>query len=189
MSEREFSGIIDMNLVILEKSGGILYGGKEIGEGALMCLSHQVELEEGYVLRSYFSMLTKYPIFQKLNAFFSSYLERVESSPEEGCEYPGIEHLELVKTVEMIGYPGKPKMEIYTTLKAVAGNETSEIDSIHLESLLDMPVKLGKLKHIVLGDRVDTFEFQTVFTLFEFIDGIAWELGFHGRPVQCQLRR
>jgi len=28
-----------------------------------------------------------------------------------------------------------------------------------------------------------------VYTLFEFIDGIAWELGFHGTPKQCEIRR
>ena len=52
-----------------------------------------------------------------------------------------------------------------------------------------MPVKLGKLKHMVLGDQVDIFEFETVFSLFEFIDGIAWELSFHGIPESCEIRR
>jgi hypothetical protein len=60
---------------------------------------------------------------------------------------------------------------------------------MQLASLLDLPFKLGKLKHIVFGDRVDIFEFETVYTLFEFIDGIAWQLGFHVTPEQCELRR
>ena len=60
---------------------------------------------------------------------------------------------------------------------------------MQLDSLLDLPLKLGKLKHIVFGDRVDIFEFDTVYTLFEFIDGIAWQLGFHAAPEQCELRR
>ena len=38
-------------------------------------------------------------------------------------------------------------------------------------------------------DRVDIFEFDTVYTLFELIDGIAWELSFHGTPKQCEIRR
>ena len=69
------------------------------------------------------------------------------------------------------------------------GGETFEIKSIQLPNLLDLPLKLGKLKHIVFGDRVDIFEFDTVFTLFEFIDGVAWELSFHGTPDQCAIRR
>ena len=178
-----------MNLVILSKDGAIVHNGHEIGEDPLLYLSYQVELEKGYVLRSYFGMLERYPVFQGLNAFFVSHLKRVHESPDKGCEYPGLEWLELGKTVEMIGYPGKPRMEIYTTLRGVEDANSGEIDSIQLESLLDVPVRLGKLKHVVLGDNMDIFEFQTVFTLFEFIDGIAWELGFHGTPVQCQIRR
>lgn len=184
-----FLCVTKMNLVTLAKDGAIVHDGKEVEEDPLICLSCQVELEEGYILRSYFGMVEKYPVFKGLNAFFVFYLERVHASPDKGCEYPGLECLEFGKTVEMIGYPGKPRMEIYTTLRGVNGSDTSEIDSIQLESLLDMPVRLGNLKHVVLGDKMDIFEFQTVFTLFEFIDGIAWELSFHGTPVQCQLRR
>ena len=50
-----------------------------------------------------------------------------------------------------------------------------------------MPLKLGMLKHIIFGDKVDVFEFDTVFSLFEFIDGIVWELSFHGTPKECAL--
>lgn len=178
-----------MNLVALAKDGTLVHGGKAVGDDALSYLSFQVELEKGYTLRSYFAMLEKYPIFQGLNAFFDSYLERVHASPSSGCEYPGLEGIELGKTVEMIGYPGKPRMEIYTTLTGVSGEESGDIDSIQLDHLIDVPVRLGKLKHVVLGDRMDVFEFQTVFTLFEFIDAIAWELSFHGTPAECQLRR
>ena len=89
----------------------------------------------------------------------------------------------------MIGYPGKPRLEIYHSLQGRSGSETEQLKSSSLEGLLDMPVKLGKLKHMVLGDQVDIFEFETVFSLFEFIDGIAWELSFHGTPEACEIRR
>ncbi|MGD8258472.1 MAG: hypothetical protein PVH56_12955, partial [Desulfobacterales bacterium] len=64
---------------------------------------------------------------------------------------------------------------------------TCELKSFHMQSLLDIPLKLGMLKHIVFGDKVDVFEFDTVFSLFEFIDGIIWELSFHGTPKECAL--
>jgi hypothetical protein len=99
-----------------------------------------------------------------------------------------LDYLEFGKTVEMIGVPDK-RLEIYNSLFGVHASETSEIKSMQLASLLDIPLKLGKLKHIVFGDRVDIFEFDTVYTLFEFIDGIAWQLGFHATPEQCELRR
>ncbi len=53
------------------------------------------------------------------------------------------------------------------------GQDFHEIKDFPLESLLDMPLRLGKLKHIVFGDKVDLFEFDTVFTLFELIDAIS----------------
>jgi hypothetical protein len=55
--------------------------------------------------------------------------------------------------------------------------------------LLDTKVRLGKLRHVIFGDQVDVFEFDTVFTFFELIEGIGWELGFHGTPRECQIRR
>ena len=50
-----------------------------------------------------------------------------------------------------------------------------------------MPLRLGKLRHVIFGDLVDSFEFDTFFNLFELIDGIAWDLSFHNRPRACQL--
>ena len=67
------------------------------------------------------------------------------------------------------------------------GTENLELKSFHLESILDMPLKLGVLKHIVFGDKVDVFEFDTVFNLFEYIGGIIWELSFQGAPKECAI--
>jgi len=88
----------------------------------------------------------------------------------------------------MIGAPDK-RLEIYNALSGIHASEASEIKSMQLDSLLDLPLRLGRLKHIVFGDRVDIFEFDTVYTLFELIDGIGWELSFHATPEQCELRR
>ncbi len=48
---------------------------------------------------------------------------------------------------------------------------------------------VGYLKHVIFGDKVDVFEFDTFYNFFEFIDGIAWELSFHGAPAKCEIRR
>ena len=108
--------------------------------------------------------------------------------PDKGCDAGLLDFLEFGKTVEMIGVPDK-RMEIYNSLSGVLASETAEIRSMQLAGLLDVPLKLGRLKHIVFGDRVDIFEFDTVYTLFEFIDGIAWQLSFHATPEHCKLRR
>jgi len=177
-----------MNAVTLKKDGALNLNGKTVATDAIDLLSCQIVLEDVYTLRSFFKMLNKYTLLAKLNAFFPSYMDQYHSCPEQGCDAGLLDYLEFGKTVEMIGVPDK-RLEIYHSLFGVQAGKTTEIKSMQLASLLDLPLKLGKLKHIVFGDRVDIFEFDTVYTLFEFIDGIAWQLGFHATPEQCELRR
>jgi hypothetical protein len=158
-----------MNTVTLKRDGSILSDGKTVETDPLVCLGYQVDLNEDYILRSFFRMLEKHSLLAKLNVFFPSYMEQYLACPDDNCKTENIDYLELRKTVEMIGFPGQPRLEIYNSFQGT--------------------VKLGRLKHIVFGDKVDIFEFDTVFTLFEFIEGIAWELSFHVAPTECALRR
>lgn len=178
-----------MNTVILMSDGTIVHNRKTVEVKPLIFLSYRAKLEEEYTLRSYFQMLEKYPLLADLNIFFPSYMERYRTSKESGCDDDSLDYLELGKTIEMIGFPGKPRMEIFNSFHGIHGGEMCEIKNFQIEDILDMQIRLGRLKHIVLGDKVDVFEFETVFSLFELIDGIAWELSFHGIPKQCELRR
>jgi hypothetical protein len=178
-----------MNTIRLQSDGAIIDDCKPVETDPLSYLSYKVELSEDFTLRSFFRMITRYPLLEKLNTFFPSYLEQCRACPESNCVGAGFDHLEFGKTVEMIGFPGEPRLEIYHSLRGVFGTAVDEIKSSRLERLLDLPLKLGKLKHVVFGDRMEDFEFDTVFTLFEFVDGIAWELSFHGTPDACDLRR
>ena len=177
-----------MNAILLKTDGLIVLDQKTVETELLKILSFQVELEKDYTLRSYFEMMETYNLFAEINVFFPACREQYLACPESGCCFDDVDYLEFGKTVEMIGFPNK-SLEIYNSLKGNCGHETIEVKSLHLTSLLDLPVKLGKLKHIVFGDRVDIFEFDTVYTLFEFIDGVAWELSFHGTPDHCEIRR
>ena len=177
-----------MNTIALKKDGSIQQNGKTVSSTALNLLSFQITLEEGYSLRSFFEMLDKYTLFSEVSAFLPMYTEQYHSCPKHGCNAGFLDYLEFGKTVEMIGVPDR-RLEIYNSLIGLQASEALEIRSLQLDSLLDLPLKLGKLKHIIFGDRVDIFEFDTVYTLFEFIDGIGWELSFHVTPEQCELRR
>jgi hypothetical protein len=178
-----------MNTVTLKNNGALFSDGKPVGDEPLMCLGMQVVLDDDVTLRSVFRMIEKYPLLARLNAFFPTYIEQYREVPADGCTCDDFAHVEFSKTVEMIGYPGEPRLEIYTALKGEGEGAPCEIRNYELEHLLDMPLRLGKLRHIVFGDKVDQFEFGTVFTLFEFIDGIVWELSFHGTLRACALRR
>lgn len=177
-----------MYAVSLKRDGTIHNGQGAVNSDVLKYLSYQIGLEEAYTLRSFFEMIDKYALLGKLSSFFPTYIEQYLNCPDQGCDSEAIDHLEFAKTVEMIGYPEK-RLEIYSSIHGIRKNDTVEIRSLQLNNLLDLPLKLGRLKHVVFGDRVDIFEFDTVFTLFEFIDGITWELSFHVTPEQCELRR
>ena len=177
-----------MESITLKKDGSIIRDGKTLNSVVLNLLSSQITLDEGFSLRSFFEMLGKYSLFSELSAFFPMYTEQYHDCPKQGCNAGFFDYLEFGKTVEMIGVPDK-RLEIYNSLVGLQDSETSEVRYMQLDSLLDVPLKLGKLKHIVFGDHVDIFEFDTVYTLFEFIDGIGWELSFHATPEQCELRR
>jgi len=175
-----------MNAVTLKINGAIDHNGASVKSDILSYLSSQIQLEAGYTLRSFFQMFDQYSLLVDLNKFFPECRQQYRQCPPEGCAAGSVDYLEFSKTVEMIGFPEK-RLEIYNSFSGVHENGVFEIRSLQLDSLLDMPVKLGRLKHVIFGDPVDIFEFDTVFTLFEFIDGIAWQLSFHVIPTQCAI--
>jgi hypothetical protein len=176
-----------MNTVRLEVDGSLFFEGQVIMDNILSHLGDRVALADGCTLRSYFRMLESHSTLARINRFLPAHLEQFRGCPQTGCTAAGYDHLLFAKTVEMIGFPGNPRLEIYTSLRGRSGGEELEIRSSRLNGMLDLPLQLGRLKHIVFGDRMDVFEYDTVFTLFEFVDGIAWELSFHGTPEACEL--
>lgn len=132
-------------------------------------------------------MLNRYPDLQRLSNFLPGLASK--EWPEQSFE-SGLERLEFSRVVEIIGAPEPPRLEVYHILRGcMAGNDDEEIRSWQVENLLDVPILLGNLRHIVFGDIVRTFRFETVCTLFDFIDGVIWQLAFHGAPQECALRR
>ena len=176
----------EMYVLALKTDGTIFHKQSAVDSDVLKYLSYQIRLDDPYTLRSFFKMVATYELLGRLNSYLPTCIEQYLNCPEQGCESGLFDHLEFAKTVEMIGFPEK-RLEIYSSVRGIHNGDSLEIRSLQLNSLLDMPLKLGKLKHVVFGDRVDIFEFDTVFTLFEFIDGITWELSFQFIPEQCEL--
>ena len=176
-----------MNTILLKADGSLEASRKTVAESPLKYLNAGIELESSYTLRSFFRMLKRYPELPDLNEFSANLVEQVDQSPSSGCTYPDIDCLEMGKTVEMIGFPGNPRLEIYATFQGRSGEALSEIRSIRVEHLLDLPVCLGRLRHVIFGDKMDLLEFETVYNLFEFMEAVIWELSFHGTPAQCNI--
>jgi hypothetical protein len=177
-----------MGPILLNTDGTIEGVAAQHPPALLASLARQVALAPGYTLRGFFRMLETYTDLVHLNAFFSDLLDQFRRGPQSGCRVDGIDGLVLEKTVEMVGFPGQPRLEIYRSLSGLRGDETVPIRDYPVDMLLDLPLGLGRLKHIIFGDQVDVFEFDTVYTFFEFVEGIGWELGFHGTPRECKIR-
>jgi hypothetical protein len=179
-----------MKTITLKKDGTIITENEGLRKiDPIEKLGDQVVLMEGYCLESFFKMLDAYPDLMRLSAFFPGVMQQYHKIAGETARNSAVMFLEFGKTVEMIGFPGNPRLEIYNSFRSPSKGDGEEIRSIDLSGLLNAPITLGRLHHIVFGDKVNVFEFETVYTFFEFIDGIAWELGFHTTPAECQIRR
>jgi hypothetical protein len=178
-----------LDRVILDREGGLSAEDGRAVADPLAVLGHALALGEGASLRSFFRMLDHYPLLTRISPFCPDLLGQYGQLPEAGCQHDACETLEFSKTIEMIGFPGDPKLEIYRSLTGRRKSDEARLDLklVPLGRLLDMPLTLGPLRHVIFGDNIDTFVFDTVYTLFEFVDGVAWQLGFQGAPEVCHI--
>ncbi|MCP3926300.1 MAG: hypothetical protein GY714_27375 [Desulfobacterales bacterium] len=175
-----------MDNILLKTDGRILSNGKEI-KAPIGCLSKYVELEKGYKLLSFFKMINVYKELIEISEVLESLIEIVDKT---GLTMKTeIESLLFYKTIEMKGFPGKSGIYIYNSLKGVTDKEIKDLKFFHLEMLLNCELKLGDLNHVVFGDKEDVLSFETFYTLFEIVEGIAWQLSFNFNPLQCSIRR
>jgi hypothetical protein len=178
-----------MNKVILKKSGELVSHREELMTDALAVLASRLRLEDGFTLRGLIRLLNRYPDLQRLSGFAPNLAAFPCTDSEEGAAM-GLDRLEFSRVVEIIGAPEPPRLEVYHILRGCMGeSDDEEIRGWQVENLLDIPLRLGELRHVVFGDNVHSFRFETVCTLFDFIDGVIWQLAFHGAPQECALRR
>jgi hypothetical protein len=176
-----------MTPIVLDPDGGLHHGQRHLEGSPLPFLGFQAALDQGCRLRSFFRMLERYPVLVQLNPFSPSYLTSFQGCPPSGCRFDEDVHLELLRKVDMSGFPGDPGMHIFMSLEGFGPGGSCDIRPFGLELLVDLPLVLGGLKHRVFGDTMDEFDFDTRFNLFELIDGICWQLSFHNLPEACRM--
>lgn len=184
-----------MNDIILTRDGELMQQNGSPAPDALTVLGARLELGEGVCLRSVLQLLARRPELQRLSEFGPGLAAQLAAWPAEGCLAPGLECLEFARVVEVIGHPLPARLEVYHVLRgrlAPGGDEGGadvEIKSWQVEQLLDVPLVLGPLRHVVFGDRMDTTPMRADCTLFDLLDGVVWQLAFHSTPRECALRR
>lgn len=178
-----------MEKIILTQKGFILKKGKPVDNNVFSFLSHIIKLEQGFTLSSFFAMVSQYPELIKLSQFLDTYLTMASASNGKFPKTREIDRLVFFKTISMKGFPGKPGIQIYNSLKGIKEDQTKALKFFQMESLLDHQLILGDLKHIIFGDGQDLFTYETFYSLFELIEGITWEMSFNFNPLQCSIRR
>jgi len=178
-----------MNQIYINQDGCITKDRKSVEGQCLHLLGDHVTLDTDVQLNSLFEMMNRYPDFKQLNQMSDSLSSIIQNAGETRFKTRDIDYLEFSKTIELKGFPGDPGVFIYHSLKGVKEGEVRELKFFHLENLLDHEFRLGKLKHVVFGDREDVLMFDTSYSLFELIDGICWELSFNFNPLECSIRR
>ena len=177
-----------MEKIILTDDGSILKRGRTFTGNPLSLLSSLVELAPGFTLAGFFNMVARHRVFLGMSELLVP-LAQMAAGGENPCPKTGeIDGLVFYKTVAMKGFPGTPGVDIYNSLKGVKADETVGLKFFQMESLLEHDFCLGALKHIIFGDPQDMFTYDTQYSLFELIEGVAWELSFNFNPLQCAIR-
>lgn len=180
-----------MERVTATASGVLVCGGQRAPDPVLSLLGRPLDLETGVTLASIAALFHTYPFLQDLSPFVPSFLKAFSQgdSPVQPAIPSAHTELELFRTVAMQGYPGTPRVHLFLTLKVRDGQGVQPLDLYPVESLRVMPLRLGKLRHTVFGDTLDTELFDTDYLLFDVLDSLMWELSFYLDKTQCGIRR
>ena len=140
-------------------------------------LRMRLELDGDVTLRSFFRLLKRNPLAREL----------VPGLGDALCRYPGLEALRLGKRVELTGFPGTPRVDVYLAVEGV-GDELPELRFFRLRDMLDTPLQTGTARHVLLGETATALDAETSFTVFDLLEGMGWELGFQGGSLTCNLK-
>jgi len=178
-----------MEKILLHHTGFITKKDRKISASVLKILGNCIELDEKFTLGSFFHMVRLYPDLKNISDILVPLLDIISKNGGLCIKTEELDALIFYKTIEIKGFPGKPSLNMYNSLKGICNKTAKDLKFFHLETLLNHTLTLGKVKHIVFGDTEDIFQYDTFYTLFELVEGIAWELSFNFNPLQCSIRR
>jgi hypothetical protein len=178
-----------MESITLMPDGWLYKKDKKTAPDILPLLSNTICLEKGVTLASFFKMAGQYPDLIRLSDYLAPLLEIAGAAGPNACASEDIQKLVFYKTIAMKGFPGTPRVEIYNSLKGIQDEKKILLKFFQVESLVHHELTLGKLEHVIFGDGQDMFTYDTCYSLFELVEGIAWDLSFCFNPIQCTLRR
>lgn len=178
-----------MHRLNIKKCGTIFEGQSAVSGNPLRFSGSAVSLEPSFTLASYFLMLNAYPELQQLSEMIPALMEIAGPHLEHPEKEETLTGLVFFKTIEIKGDKLPPELTLYNQVKGKDDHGLKNLKFFHIETLLGHHLSLAPLEHIVFGDTQDTLQFDTFYSLFEFVESIAWQLSFNFNPLQCSIRR
>jgi hypothetical protein len=169
-------------------------------------LNKTICLEDNYTVRDYFKLILNYPIFQKLDPYFKSFIEEYNSCPESNCINSDntLDYIQFKKIIDINNFDlEKNQIEECDIFIDICGISESEeisysIDFVPLKDYLDLPIKLanGVISTSIYNTKKEkkkryknkSKSVQLCYTLFDFITTFIYEISFHGTSKERDLK-
>jgi hypothetical protein len=132
-----------MESVNIKADGALIKNKKPVTGQTMKLLGHSVGFDPDVTLGSMFKMFEKYPDFFALSDMLPPLSQVAAEAYAPGLKSDEIDHLVFYKTVEITGFPGKPGLTFYNSLKGVLKATHIDLKFFHIETLMDHHLKLG----------------------------------------------
>lgn len=179
--------VVNMATLLLKRKGIIVtrkqqedqWAEKEANKDTVLSLlKFRIDLEEGYTLRDWFTMIINYPCLQAIDMFFESFIEEFNNCPKSGCYNSNMPFIKLSKIISI-------ENSVANIRNDVTGEPNWGLDFTQLNTYVDTPLKLEEI-HLCEHDEVKKYE--TDYTLWDIVQSIIWELSFYGTPEERDMR-
>lgn len=147
----------------------------------------RLEFDGDVTLRSFFRLLKRDPLARELVPGLGDAPAKAEACPASDCRYPGLEVLRPGKCVELMGFPGTPRADVYFAVEGV-GDELSELRFFRPWDMLDILLQTGTARRVLLGETVTASDAEASFTVFDLLEDMGREPGFQGGLLTCSLK-
>jgi hypothetical protein len=169
----------------------------DVTDRSAFFLNKELEcIEEGVTLRDVFSLMEPNKEFYSIlfdDCFFNDFLEAVTT--KKASRPSDLEYLKVSRDVTVVSTLGSNEVEIgnMASFDGIGYDEQDctkltryALDLSEVEDLADVPIKLDLSLNFLVGSN---HHGDAVFSLYDFLLAIIWELSFVGKPGSQQELR
>jgi len=172
----------------------------DVTDDAYLYLNDNVKFEEGVTLRTLFSLIHKHIDIFKL--IFGNWIDEytdviLNGVPEKEDDEGSIDYLRVYFFIEVDDKGNELSIPAWPDFDGIGVAKTDDVvykkgDTIKwgvgyspMQNLADLPIILQEKVEVWYSKSKELKEYESNgFTLYQVIQGIVWEISFHGGPEQ-----